>query len=169
MAINIESSDSFVKHQQDIGGVITNLQPVSVAAQLNSPAQKGAVSEAVSSNADIDGIEDSYMVATPKESQKSKKHSSPANLINHNVGRKKKTPEQVSYLLELFQRLNGEWDGKVRKEAMRKTGLSRIQIYKWFFDMKLQQKPKQQKVKPEERVSYPPSIIQPTYVEELSL
>ena len=52
---------------------------------------------------------------------------------------------------------------------MRKTGLSRIQIYKWFFDMKLQQKPKQQKVKPEERVSYPPSIIQPAYVEELSL
>lgn len=107
-----------------------------MAAQLNSPAQKGEISEAVSSNADMDGIEDTYMVATPKESQKSK-NSSPANLINHNVGRKKKTPEQVSYLLELFKHLNGEWDGKVRKEAMRKTGLSRIQIYKWFFDMKL--------------------------------
>ena len=80
-------------------------------------------------------------------------------MINHDVSRRKKTPEQVAYLMELFERLGGEWDGKVRKEAMRKTGLSRIQIYKWFFDMKLQKLPKQQKVKPEERVSYPPSIF----------
>jgi DNA invertase Pin-like site-specific DNA recombinase len=58
-------------------------------------------------------------------------------MINHDVSRRKKTPEQVAYLMELFERLGGEWDGKVRKEAMRKTGLSRIQIYKWFFDMKL--------------------------------
>ena len=58
-------------------------------------------------------------------------------MIKHNVRRKKKTPDQVEYLRELFFRLGGEWDGKVRKEAMRKTGLSRIQIYKWFFDMKL--------------------------------
>ena len=47
----------------------------------------------------------------------------------------------------------------MRKEAMLKTGLSRIQIYKWFFDMKLQQKPKEKKVAPEERVSYPSCII----------
>lgn len=38
---------------------------------------------------------------------------------------------------------------------MQKTGLSRIQIYKWFFDMKLQQQPKQKKVATEERVCEP--------------
>jgi G:T-mismatch repair DNA endonuclease (very short patch repair protein) len=59
-------------------------------------------------------------------------------MIKHNVRRKKKTAEQVEYLKELYYRLDGMWDGKVRKEAMRRTGLSRIQIYKWFFDMKLQ-------------------------------
>ena len=37
----------------------------------------------------------------------------------------------------LFKKLGGEWDGKFRKEAIQKTGLSRIQIYKWFFDMKV--------------------------------
>ena len=42
---------------------------------------------------------------------------------------------------------------------MRKTGLSRIQVYKWFFDMKLQQKPKEKRVEPEVRVSYPPTVV----------
>ena len=73
----------------------------------------------------------------------------------------------MDYLRELFFRLNGEWDGKVRKEAMRKTGLSRIQIYKWFFDMKLQQKPREKWVEPEVRVSYPPYIVQPVAPEDL--
>ena len=59
-------------------------------------------------------------------------------MISHNVKRKKKTADQVEYLRSLFFKLGGEWSGKVRKEAMQKTGLSRIQIYKWFFDMKLQ-------------------------------
>ena len=51
--------------------------------------------------------------------------------------RKKKSKEQVEYLRQLYQKLGGTWDGKMRKEAMQRTGLSRIQIYKWFFDMKL--------------------------------
>ena len=42
---------------------------------------------------------------------------------------------------------------------MRKTGLSRIQVYKWFFDMKLKQKPKEKRVEPEVRVSYPPTVV----------
>ncbi len=48
LAVSLDRADSFVKQQPDIGGVITNLQPVSVAAQLNSPTQRGAMSEAVS-------------------------------------------------------------------------------------------------------------------------
>ena len=76
--------------------------------------------------------------------------------------RRKKTAAQVDYLKSLFHRLGGKWNGKVRREAMQKTGLSRIQIYKWFFDMQLQQKPKEKKLSPEERVEYPPSIIHPS-------
>ena len=80
-------------------------------------------------------------------------------MISHRVKRRKKTAEQIEYLRELYFRLGGEWDGKVRKEAMRKTGLSRIQVYKWFFDMKLQQQPKEKRVEPEVRVSYPPEAV----------
>ena len=32
---------------------------------------------------------------------------------------------------------NGKLNRKVRKEAMTKTGLAWIQIYKWFFDRQL--------------------------------
>jgi len=91
---------------------------------------------------------------------KRKQHvSSPATLISHNVRRRKKTASQVDYLKSMYNKLNGKWNGQVRKEAMQKTGLSRNQIYKWFFDMQLQQKPKEKKVSPEERVSYPSAII----------
>lgn len=58
------------------------------------------------------------------------------------VRRRKKTAKQVEYLTTLYNRLGGKWDGKVRKEAMAATGLSRIQIYKWFFDRQLQEKTK---------------------------
>ena len=90
-------------------------------------------------------------------------------MINHQVRRRKKTEEQVSYLKALFDKLGGEWDGKVRKEAMQRTGLSRIQIYKWFFDMKMHQQPKEKRVSPEERVSYPPSILEPAMPQDESL
>jgi predicted DNA-binding transcriptional regulator AlpA len=148
-----------------------------VAAQPSAPLideindkSSSIISTAVkemSSSMQQDTVAKKFSLITDRSRQL--KQTSPANMIQHDVKRKKKTPEQVAYLQELFQRLNGEWDGKVRKEAMRKTGLSRIQIYKWFFDMKLQQLPKQQKVKPEERVSYPPSIIQPVCLEDLDL
>lgn len=81
--------------------------------------------------------------------------------------RKKKTETQVAYLRKLYHRLNGKWDGRVRKEAMQATGLSRIQIYKWFFDMQLQQLPKEKRVAPEEQIRYPPSALQPATVEDL--
>lgn len=83
--------------------------------------------------------------------------------------RKKKSAEQVEYLRQLYETLGGEWDGKMRKEAMLKTGLSRIQIYKWFFDMKLQQQPRERKPALEERVSYPPEILQTCSSEQLEL
>ena len=70
---------------------------------------------------------------------------------------------------ELFDSLGGEWDGKCRKEAMAKTGLSRIQIYKWFFDMKLTTKPKERKVAPEVRVSYSPSIMQAVNIDNVDV
>lgn len=90
-------------------------------------------------------------------------------MIKHQVRRRKKTEEQVAYLKALFDKLGGEWDGKVRKEAMQRTGLSRIQIYKWFFDMKMHQQPKEKRVSPEERVSYPPSILEPAMPQDESL
>jgi len=63
-------------------------------------------------------------------------------MANRASRRCKKSADQVAYLNELYKRLGGKWDGKCRKEAMAKTGLSRIQIYKWFFDRQLQEKSK---------------------------
>jgi hypothetical protein len=60
-------------------------------------------------------------------------------MITSHPRRKKKSEAQVNYLLGLYEKLGGKWNGKIRKEAMARTGLSRIQIYKWFFDMKLQE------------------------------
>ena len=103
----------------------------------------------------------------PSSSQRRANPISPASLITHQVKRKKKTPEQIEYLRTLFDQLGGEWDKKVRKEAMQKTGLSRIQVYKWFFDMKLQQKPKEKRVEPAVRVSYPPTVVNAVSTKDL--
>lgn len=62
--------------------------------------------------------------------------------LNSGPRRNKKTDEQVEYLTQLYVRLGGKWDGSCRKEAIAATGLSRIQIYKWFFDRQLQEKAK---------------------------
>ena len=72
-------------------------------------------------------------------------HKTPS--ATQGVRRRKKTNGQVEYLTKLYDRLGGKWDGRVRKEAMQATGLSRIQIYKWFFDRQLQEKSKSQKTR----------------------
>ena len=146
--------DAIEEQPQQHLDILNSLQPISVVANNeNSHEESACLSR--------------EPVVSREGKRKLKAGHSPATMIQHNVRRKKKTTAQVEYLRNLFEQLGGNWDGKVRKEAMRKTGLSRIQIYKWFFDMKLQQKPKEKKVSPEERVSYPPSIIQTYNSEEL--
>lgn len=51
---------------------------------------------------------------------------------------------------------------------MEKTGLSRSQIYKWFFDMNQEKKPKEKKQHdPELQIYYPPSMLQAPSAEQL--
>ena len=114
---------------------------------------------AVLKNNEQTSVLESTEPSVSSEGKKKQKKSAAAQMITHKVCRRKKSEDQVRYLRNLFYQLGGEWDGKVRKEAMLKTGLSRIQIYKWFFDMKLSQKPKEKIPAPEERVSYPPSAV----------
>ena len=54
-----------------------------------------------------------------------------------NSYRQRKSDDQVKILSELYHKHNGKLSRKVRKEAMAKTGLAWIQIYKWFFDRQL--------------------------------
>lgn len=54
-----------------------------------------------------------------------------------NSYRQRKSDDQVKILATLYQKHNGKLNRKVRKEAMGKTGLAWIQIYKWFFDRQL--------------------------------
>lgn len=141
--------------------IITNLQPIPVSKiksqeeSLEADLFEQSAQLSVQACPSIEEHEDSSTRCKHKP-----KPNSPATLIKHRVKRKKKSPEQIEYLRELFFRLGGEWDGKVRKEAMRKTGLSRIQVYKWFFDMKLQQQPKEKRVEPEVLVCYPSAAVQ---------
>lgn len=54
--------------------------------------------------------------------------------------RLRKSGNQVSYLMRLYQdsqAQGGKVDRKQRKRAIKATGLSWIQIYKWLFDKKL--------------------------------
>ena len=51
--------------------------------------------------------------------------------------RLRKNNNQVSYLTRLYVETGGKVDRKLRKRAIKATGLSWIQIYKWLFDKKL--------------------------------
>jgi hypothetical protein len=72
------------------------------------------------------------------QKKRSSYHKSNASsaMSHHSIRRKTKTVEQLDYLNNLFKKLRGNWDGKQKYEAMRKTGLTRKQIYKWFYEMK---------------------------------
>ena len=107
--------------------VIPSLSPVTVSASNENSTDE--------SNEQTQSMTKQPVIS--REGRRKNKPNSPASMIQHNVKRTKKTNDQVEYLRQLFDKLGGRWDGKVRKEAMQKTGLSRIQIYKWFFDMKL--------------------------------
>ena len=51
--------------------------------------------------------------------------------------RRRKTDDQVSVLLRIFDKYDGKVTKDLKEEAVRKTGLAWIQIYKWFFDHKV--------------------------------
>jgi len=51
--------------------------------------------------------------------------------------RVRKSHEQVAYLRRLYAETGGKFDRNQRKRAMRATGLSWIQIYKWLFDRQM--------------------------------
>ena len=55
---------------------------------------------------------------------------------NHRDDRLKKNVDQVTYLNTMFRMTGGKLDRKQRKRAMKATGLSWLQIYKWIFDKK---------------------------------
>ena len=55
--------------------------------------------------------------------------------------RQRKTDDQVKILADLYRKHKGRLDLNARKEAMAKTGLAWIQIYKWFFDREHRRKP----------------------------
>jgi hypothetical protein len=51
--------------------------------------------------------------------------------------RRRKTDDQVDILLAIFDHHDGKPSREMKDEAMRKTGLAWIQIYKWWFDHKV--------------------------------
>lgn len=51
--------------------------------------------------------------------------------------RRRKTETQVDVLLAIFDKHDGKPTRELKDEAMRKTGLAWIQIYKWYFDHKV--------------------------------
>ena len=58
-----------------------------------------------------------------------------------NDHRQRKTDDQVKILDILYKKHKGRLGLKARQEAMAKTGLAWIQIYKWFFDKEHRRKP----------------------------
>ena len=50
--------------------------------------------------------------------------------------RQHKTKEQLIILKKIHEKYNGKMGTKAKREAVEKTGLEWIKIYKWFFDKK---------------------------------
>jgi len=67
------------------------------------------------------------LIKVSREGQRKQRSfkSRTATMMNHTVQRQKKTTEQLDYLNSLFKRLGGNWSTKVKREAMKKTGLTR--------------------------------------------
>jgi hypothetical protein len=55
------------------------------------------------------------------------------NVCNKNASRMRKTKEQAKVLQDEFER-NPDWDQKIRARLSQETGLSKDQIYKWYWD-----------------------------------
>jgi hypothetical protein len=149
------SANNIYCGSEGLEDLISHLKPttVSISAEMSTAEMSSAV-------------QSERQVLVSREGKRKQRVSQAASMIKHSVRRRKKSETQVKYLRELFDMLGGEWDGKCRKEAMEKTGLSRIQIYKWFFDMKLTMKPKEKRVAADVRVSYSPSIMQSFNVDD---
>ena len=96
-------------YMEETKNVITELQPVSVQAPI----------EAISScGEDSANLEVKAAPVISREGMRKNKGNTPASMISHRMRRKKKSKEQVEYLRQLYITLGGEWDGKMRKEAM---------------------------------------------------
>ena len=54
-----------------------------------------------------------------------------------NNNRRRKTDQQVSTLVRIFDKYDGKLTKEMKEESIRKTGLAWIQIYKWVFDHKV--------------------------------
>jgi len=54
-----------------------------------------------------------------------------------NNNRRRKTDAQVGILVRIFEKYDGKLTKELKEEAIRKTDLAWIQIYKWFFDHKV--------------------------------
>jgi len=85
-------------------------------------------------NEESENIESSSIKLSREGMRKFKKTTS---CIMTSSYRQRKSDDQVKILAGLYQKHNGKLNRKVRKEAMAKTGLLWIQIYKWFFDRQL--------------------------------
>lgn len=83
--------------------LISNLRPVQV------PTSNEDSSERTTS---IDEETPEPMIMVSREGKrKQRAANTPANMISHQVRRKKKTATQVEYLKTLFHKLGGKWNG----------------------------------------------------------
>jgi len=88
--------------------------------------------------------EESYDYTETDPWTNSRKGLRKLNYVNHNKtkmsnanNRRRKTDSQVSILVRIFDKYDGKLTKDLKEEAIRKTGLAWIQIYKWFFDHKV--------------------------------
>lgn len=81
-----------------------------------------SVADDLADDVDADDVNDQKTILVSREGKRKQRVSSnkstPVKMIQHQVHRRKKTAAQVDYLKSLFHKLDGKWNGKVRREAM---------------------------------------------------
>jgi len=125
--------------------VVSNMREVNVALPLEQNQMVQVPMESTNSYARLSDDYDSYNEASSmrisraglRKLYKPRKNATYSKFNSTFNNRTRKSDAQVSTLLRIFDKCDGKVTKDIKEEAVQKTGLAWIQIYKWLFDHKV--------------------------------
>ena len=102
-----ESASSPAATNDESHNLISNLRPVQVPTSSNDEDS----SDHSTATDEEKPAEQQVLMVSREGKRKQRAAHTPANMIQHQVRRRKKTASQVDYLKTLFHKLGGKWNG----------------------------------------------------------